>query len=251
MFNFNKKKIPSVEASLPPGLRVYCIGDIHGRNDLLNGLLSKIMADQVGYQGQLQVVYVGDYIDRGMNSKEVVELLANQHCFSNESIFIRGNHEQALLHFLDDDSVGPAWLSFGGLATLASYGVAMAKMPTKRQDYIDLQQRLKEHLPEHHEQFLRKTIFSYQVGSYFFVHAGINPKYSITRQNVDDLMWIRDEFVSSKKNFEKIIVHGHTVSEKPEFRSNRIGIDTGAYASGVLTCLVLEGQEQRLLQTND
>jgi serine/threonine protein phosphatase 1 len=248
MFSFFKEK-PLVEPKLPDNLRLYCIGDIHGRDDLLLKIHSQIISDQLDYEGQVKIIYVGDYVDRGMHSKQVINFLTNKYRFSEQSIFLRGNHEQVLLDFLEDDAVGPAWLAYGGQATLASYGVLVTKILTKRQDYIEIQQAFKDLLPESHLQFFKKTVFSYREGSYFFVHAGVNPKHSITRQKNDDLMWIRDAFISSSKNYEKIVVHGHTISDQPDFRINRIGIDTGAFVSGVLTCLVLEGSEQRVLQT--
>lgn len=249
MFNFFKVK-PPVEAILSMNQRLYCVGDIHGRDDLLINIHGQIAEDLQSYQDDITIVYVGDYIDRGMNSRQVLDRLVTKHFLSEYSVFLRGNHEQVLLNFLEDDRVGPTWLTFGGHATLTSYGVALAKIPTKRQDYIEIQQGLRENLPDAHLQFLRETLFCYQAGTYFFAHAGINPKYSIDRQNTDDLMWVREKFTSSKNNFDKIIVHGHSITDQAEFKTNRIGIDTGAYASGVLTCLVLEGKEQRLLQTS-
>lgn len=243
------KEKPPVAPTLSNNLRLYCIGDIHGRDDLLLMIHSLILSEQQGYRGEIKIIYVGDYIDRGMRSKQVIDFLTDDYGLNSHSVFLRGNHEQALLDFLEDDTVGPAWFSFGGIATLASYGVAVTKIPTKRQEYIDIQSEIKDKLPDAHLSFLKETVFSYREGSYFFAHAGINPKRSIKRQKTDDLMWIRDAFISSDKNYENIVVHGHTITDKPEFRINRIGIDTGAFMSGVLTCLVLEGSKQRVLQT--
>ena len=235
---------------MPEGLRLYCIGDIHGRNDLLLEIHNKIKEDAASFPGRIVVVYVGDFIDRGMFSREVIEILKDNPFPDFECIYLRGNHEQTLLDFLQEASVGSSWLSFGGQATLVSYGVAVTRILTRREEFVEIQKSLRENLPQSHLDFISKTRLSYAIGSYLFVHAGINPKYSLARQQPEDLMWIRDEFVSSSKNHEKIIVHGHTVTEEPELLPNRIGIDTGAYASGRLSCLVLQGEQQRIIQTN-
>ena len=239
-----------VEPALPEDLRIYCIGDVHGRDDLLLEIHEKINEDAGDFSGQIVIVYIGDFVDRGMYSKEVVEILIGHPFPDFDCIYLRGNHEQTLLDFLQEASVGPAWLSFGGQATLASYGAAVTKIPTRREEFVEIQRSLREKLPRSHLEFINKTKLSYTAGSYFFVHAGVNPKYSLARQQPEDLMWIRDQFISSNKHYEKIIVHGHTVTDEPELLPNRIGIDTGAYASGRLTCLVLQGEQQRVFQTS-
>lgn len=235
-FLFGNKEVPVL--SVPEDTRVYCIGDIHGRHDLLIQLFGRII-----------IVYLGDFIDRGMDSKAVVDTLINEVWPGVEYVFLRGNHEQSLLSFLQEESVGRPWITFGGQATLASYGVHFPKIPTRRQDFLSIQGKLRDKIPESHIDFFRNTTISYEIGSYFFAHAGVRPSYPLSRQKHEDIMWIRDEFLNSKKNFEKIVVHGHTVVNKPEILPNRIGIDTGAYATGVLTCLVLEKDRQRLIQT--
>lgn len=244
---FAKPVLP--EPYIPADMRVYCIGDIHGRNDLLAELIHKIQQDAEDFTGQMVVVYLGDYIDRGLGSKEVLDLIISSEQQGIEYIYLRGNHEQTLLDFIQEDSVGRSWLSYGGQATLVSYGVQVTKIPTKREDYLDIQQRLRRNLPENHYRFFMATRASYTLGSYFFVHAGINPRYPLAKQAPEDLLWIRDDFTHSRKPFEKIVVHGHTVVESAEILNNRIGIDTGAYATGVLTCLVLQDGNQRLIQT--
>jgi serine/threonine protein phosphatase 1 len=125
----------------------------------------------------------------------------------------------------------------------------MAKIPTKQKELLELQSQLHTKLPASHYRFLAATKLFYSLGSYFFVHAGVNPNYSLSNQRPEDMLWIRDEFIEAKEPFEKIIVHGHTVTATAELLANRIGIDTGAYASGILTCLVLQGDQQRLIQT--
>ncbi|MDO9106954.1 MAG: metallophosphoesterase family protein [Methylovulum sp.] len=243
------KKTIAPKPWLPPDTRVYCIGDIHGRYDLLSALIEKIKQDAADFSGQFVMVYLGDFIDRGLFSRDVIDFILGDVQADIDYIYLRGNHEQTLLDFLQEDSVGRSWFTYGGQATLSSYGVAVAKIPTKREDFLEIQSQLRNNLPETHYRFLAGTRVSYTLGSYFFVHAGINPHYSLARQNPEDMLWIRDEFTAFKKPFEKIIVHGHTVTDEPELLPNRIGIDTGAYATGVLTCLVLQSGQQRLIQT--
>jgi len=195
------------------------------------------------------VIYLGDYIDRGAHTREVIDFLINNQQSHVEYVFLRGNHEQTLLDFLTDKSVARAWLSYGGMATLASYGIYISKIPTNPEDFQQLQKQLHDNLPVDHYHFLNNTVLSYSLGSYFFVHAGINPDYFLARQVPEDLLSIRYKFTYTKEPFEKIIVHGHTIAATAELLPNRIGIDTGAYRSGVLTCLVLEADQQRLIQT--
>lgn len=235
--------------SLPDGTRIYCIGDIHGCHDLLIKLINRIELDARDFPGRIILIYLGDFIDRGSHSKEVINFILNYQHNNFETIYIRGNHEQTLLDFFSDDSIARIWLSFGGMATLASYGVRVTKIPTKREDFLYLQQQLSDLLPPAHYKFLQDTRFYYSLGSYFFVHAGINPYYSLANQRPEDMMWIRNEFTETKKTFEKIIVHGHTITTQVELLPNRIGIDTGAYMSGILSCLVLEADQKRIIQT--
>jgi serine/threonine protein phosphatase 1 len=235
--------------SLPDNTRIYCIGDIHGCDELLKQLTARIEEDAYGFVGRVIIIYLGDFIDRGNSSKEVIEFLLNNQKNHIEYVFLRGNHEQTLLNFLTEHSVARAWLSYGGMATFASYGVHITKIPTKPVDFQQLQKQFFDKLPHEHYQFLNKTVLCYSLGSYYFVHAGINPHYSLAKQIPEDLLQIRDDFISVKKPFEKIIVHGHTITVTPELLNNRIGIDTGAYMSGILTCLVLEADQQRLIQT--
>jgi serine/threonine protein phosphatase 1 len=241
------KKNPPAQAFLPANTRIYCIGDIHGCHQLLQELLLKIHTDMKNFNGSMSMVYLGDFIDRGPHSKEVIETLLNNAQPDIETIYLRGNHEQTLLDCLENPLLIPIWLSYGGLAALASYNVTVPKIPTKFQDLLEIQQQLQEKLPPSHYHFFSETRLSYTLGAYFFVHAGIYPGRSLARQQPEDLLWIRDEFIQSTKHHEKIIVHGHTISSQPELLSNRIGIDTGAFSSGKLTCLVLEADQQRIL----
>jgi serine/threonine protein phosphatase 1 len=234
--------------ALPAGRRLYCIGDIHGRLDLLEELHDMILADAADFTGSKAVVYLGDFIDRGAQSKQVLDLLVDQPLEGFEAITLLGNHEQTMLDFLEYPEAAAAWLNFGGQVTLLSYGVGLGRVQMAQQVAL-LRDELEEKLPRAHLEFLRGCRLMYTEGSYCFVHAGIRPGMSLEEQTPEDLMWIRDEFIRSSDDHGCIVVHGHSITEEVEWRPNRIGIDTGAYYSGLLTALVLEGGEQRLLQT--
>ena len=246
LFKWLTKPYPA--PSLPKNTRIYCIGDIHGCYDLLKQLTNRIEEDTHGFIGHVIVIYLGDFIDRGTSSKKVIDFLLTNRQSHIEYVFLRGNHEQMLLDFLTEGHIARAWLSYGGIATLASYEVYVAKIPTKPEDFRQLQKQLSDNLPAEHYQFLRNTLLCYSLGDYFFVHAGINPNHPLAKQMPEDLLSIRNKFTRVKTPFEKIIVHGHTITATPELLANRMGIDTGAYKSGVLTCLVLEANQQRIIQ---
>jgi len=234
--------------SYPRGARMYCIGDIHGRDDLLVDLHAQIEADAADYRGRKQILYLGDYIDRGPQSCQVIERLLNAPLAGFESIHLKGNHEQFLLDFLEFPGAAAGWLTFGGRETLASYGIDVPVMPA-RSRLAELAGSLADTLPPEHLAFFRDSPVCWRGGDYYFVHAGIRPGVPLDQQHAEDQIWIRDEFLDSTCDHGVVVVHGHTNGEHPEFRSNRIGIDTGACFTGVLTCLVLEDQDQRLLQT--
>jgi serine/threonine protein phosphatase 1 len=243
-----RKAIELTAAQIPPGMRLYCVGDIHGRDDLLEVLHRALLADASEYYGKKKIVYLGDYIDRGLYSKDVVERLIHNPLATFESICLRGNHEQSLLLFLQLPLTGTEWIiNFGGQAALYSYGVKMQGMPLKKAQLLDAHRQLKELMPETHKRFYEDLQLLHTEGDFCFVHAGIRPGVALKRQREDDVLWIREEFTNSRRQHEKIIVHGHTVALEPELRPNRIGIDTGAYCSGNLTCLVLEGAAKRFI----
>jgi serine/threonine protein phosphatase 1 len=237
-----------VEPCLPPGRRLYCVGDIHGRLDLLEELHERIRADAEGFEGSKGIVYLGDFIDRGAQSKQVVDLLIEQPMAGFEAIHLLGNHERAMLDFLDYPKSAAAWLNFGGQSTLLSYGVGLGRVQLLQQVDV-LRDELEDRLPRSHRDFLAGCRLLHAEGSYCFAHAGIRPGVPLEEQSADDLLWIREEFTRSEADHGCIVVHGHSISEEVEMRPNRIGIDTGAFYSGLLTALVLEGSEQRLLQT--
>ena len=236
------------EPGLPAGRRLYCIGDIHGRLDLLEELHGMIRGDAAAYAGSKAVIYLGDFIDRGAQSKQVLDLLIEQPLAGFETICLLGNHEQSMLDFLEHPQSAAAWLNFGGQVTLMSYGVGLGRIQMMQHVEL-LRDELEAKLPQSHLEFLRSCRLLHIEGSYCFVHAGIRPAVALEEQLPEDLMWIRDEFIRSRADHGYIVVHGHSITEEVEWLPNRIGIDTGAYYSGLLTALVLEGDQQRLLQT--
>ena len=231
-----KRRLPH----LPEGVRIYAIGDVHGRADLLDSVLSRIDAHTAAYPVVRPIhVLVGDYIDRGPASCEVLELLIT--CAQGrEMVFLRGNHETFMLEFLQNPAVFRDWGKMGGIETLMSYGLK----PTINADPAaqkDLASALNSVLPKAHRDFLDSLISSFSCGHFFFAHAGVRPGVPLAKQRDDDLLWIRDDFLLYEEDFGKIVVHGHTPVRELDIRPNRINIDTGAYATGRLTCLIIEG----------
>jgi diadenosine tetraphosphatase ApaH/serine/threonine PP2A family protein phosphatase len=244
-----REKMVAVAPRVPPETRVYAIGDIHGRVDLLRDVHQMIHEDAYAHQAPRNVVvYVGDYIDRGPYSSEVVDLLLDEPLPGFERVHLMGNHEDSLLRFLEDIEIASSWLAYGGAATLQSYGVRPPR-GGKEDEIRRTQEALARNLPEAHLRFYRGLAMCHVEGDYFFVHAGVKPGVPLDGQSREDLMWIRDPFLHSDADHGKIVVHGHTISEAPDVRRNRIGIDTGAFASGRLTCLVLAGDRWSFLQT--
>ena len=242
------QSVAHVQPFLPAGRRLYCIGDIHGRLDLLEELHGMILVDSDGFEGSKGVVYLGDFIDRGGQSKQVVDLLIEHPLKGFDTVHLLGNHEQAMLDFLAHPRSAVAWLNFGGQVTLMSYGAGLGRVPNLQEIEV-LRDELEEKLPPGHLSFLSNCRLFHIEGSYCFVHAGIRPGIGLSAQSAQDLLWIREEFTRSLSAHDYIVVHGHSISNEVEWLPNRIGIDTGAYYSGLLTALVLEGDQQRLLQT--
>jgi serine/threonine protein phosphatase 1 len=242
-------KLRGRRPSLPAGLRIYAIGDIHGRLDLLDGLLARIESDIADRPTARPVfVFLGDYIDRGPSSRETIDRLI-AHGAAHETVFLRGNHELLAIKCLSDRGLFDQWLRLGGLETLVSYGVLGEPTVSGRQ-IVELQSAFHHALPQTHFRFFRDLQNSYECGDFFFVHAGVKPKVELSHQKESDLLWIRGEFLSSTYDFGKIIVHGHTPAREIEVRPNRINIDTGAFATGRLTCLVLEDQSLSVIDTS-
>ena len=236
------------QAAVPPGTRVYAVGDVHGEVRALSQLLGRIREDARGADERRQVlVLLGDYVDRGPDSREVIELLLNDPAPGFETRFIRGNHDAWLLAFLNNSALGVEWLNAGGGATLLSYGVSAPPGPRTPARMASLRDELERLLPARHRRFLEALLPYHIEGGYAFVHAGLRPGVPIDRQREADLLWGREEFLASRHDHGVVVVHGHSVVDEPEVRPNRIGIDTGAFATGRLTCLVLEGAARRFL----
>lgn len=237
------------QPSTPDGTRIYAIGDIHGCLDEMNSLLTAI-DDDMKQQPVRQAlgVFLGDYVDRGSQSCAVLERLATK-TTPMHFVALRGNHESMLLRFLQEPAFLEEWRSFGGLETLCSYGIEVSAI-MRGMGYEEAHDAFATKLPKSHLDFLRATRLSYESGDYYFCHAGIRPGVKLAEQVESDLLWIRQEFLSYTKPFEKFVVHGHTPVANPDIQANRIGIDTGVYATGVLTCLVLEGANRRFLNSS-
>ncbi len=250
MWTFSKTARQSEAASrirrVPEGQIVYAIGDIHGCLAELDAVLGRIAEDIASTpQCAPTLVLLGDYIDRGPNSAGVLERLAGSE-LPAPVVALRGNHEQMLERFLDNARFLDQWRQFGGLETLHSFGVPVHGIRSGEQ-YEEAQSLLRTRLRPDILAFLASTRTHHVLGDYFFCHAGIRPGIPLERQSEADLLWIREDFLKSNADHGKMIVHGHSPVEHAEMHPNRINIDTGAYLTGSLTCLVLEGEMRRLL----
>ena len=233
----------------PKGHRAYVVGDVHGRLDLLDDLLERVESDNRAHgAAKTVIVFLGDLIDRGSDSAGVVERLRTYRPTFAKPLFLMGNHEEVMLRVVKGDlSVLPDWLQFGGAECLRSYGVDTDRL--RRLAKPEAHRTIKEAIPDDHVKFLSSFVDSASFGSYLFVHAGVRPGVRLANQATQDLRWIRHPFLDDESDHGRVVVHGHTISEEIEIRPNRIGIDTGAYRTGVLTALAIEGEERWLLQT--
>ncbi len=237
------------------GRLVYAIGDIHGRLDLLEDLLEVIARDVAGqdHKDRPVLVFVGDYIDRGPASRGVVDRLVALKDESDrgsgfEVRTLMGNHEQTLLQFLDSPEVGASWVEFGGGETLASYDVIRPPGRGDAESWRAAQERFREQLPARHLALLQALELSARYGDYLFVHAGVRPGVPWDRQEPEDLLWIRNDFLTLPHRLDCTVVHGHTPDDEPFIGRDRINIDTGAYATGVLTAVRLTDSPPVVLQ---
>jgi serine/threonine protein phosphatase 1 len=233
----------------PEGQRVYAVGDIHGRLDLLDNLLAQIEDDIVARPvPTIGLVFLGDLVDRGPNSAGVIERLCTLQHFPAKALFLMGNHEEVLLRVLNGEpGLAYDWLGFGGDACAESYGVAASELQAMSEERIA--EVLGAAIPPAHVAFLESFGDTFRFGDYLFVHAGIRPGVPIEEQQPKDLRWIRNPFLSDGHDHGCMVVHGHTISDGIDQRVNRIGIDTGAYRTGILTAAVIEGSELRFLAT--
>jgi len=224
---------------LPDGLRIYAISDIHGCADLLQQMFSVIDNDlrNIGSRRALHV-FMGDYIDRGPDSFQTIELLIDR-ARKHETIFLKGNHEALLLGSMGSPEAFQVWRKCGGISTLFSYGLRPTIKP-ERDEGLELVAELQAKIPAHHRKFYECLRPRFACGGFFFVHAGVRPGVALSNQTEEDMLWIREEFLQHERPFEKYIIHGHTPVRQPDIRINRANIDTGAYATGNLTLLSIQ-----------
>ena len=247
MFNFSASQ--QHRRSSPRGQRAYAIGDIHGRLDLLDALLAKIHAELERRPARKTLLlFVGDLIDRGPNSAQVIGRLRTYRHPGVRPVFILGNHEEVLLRILAGDSdLITRWRWFGGTQCLESYGVDVSQLAALHsQAQLEM---VRKAIPREHVEFIESFADSCRFGDYLFVHAGIRPGVALEEQLQSDLRWIREPFLFDDTDHGFTVVHGHTISAEVEERANRIGIDTGAYKSGVLTALAIENGDRWYLST--
>ena len=236
--------------TVPEGRRVYAVGDIHGRADLLARLHKKIAADALNAPGFRDIiVYLGDYVDRGPDVPGVFDILINHSLDGFERHFLKGNHEDIMMRFLETADGLDGWLMNGARDTMAGYGIEISNIFQPASDPEQLRRTLANALAGPHRAFLENLEFYHTEGGYLFVHAGIQPGVALEQQDDHDLMWVRNAFIESDTDHGWRVVHGHTIRDRPQVRPNRIGIDTGAWHSGVLTAAVIEGGDVRFLQT--
>ena len=233
---------------IPAGTRIYAIGDVHGCYDALAQkiiLLGQDIKDHADKKNIL--VMLGDYIDRGLGTKKVIDLLLKNIPDGCEAVFLKGNHEIYMLEFFKNPASVPQWLEYGGLETLRSYGVIIPARPFDENKLRQMRDELVNNIPQEHHHFFNHLKVSFESGDYFFVHAGVNPDNLFYEQTEKDLTSIRKSFIEYKGYFDKKIIHGHTPSEEPEILHNRINLDTGAYLTGNLTMMVFEDDTYRLI----
>lgn len=249
LFNRKPAARPLDSATVPEGQRVYAIGDIHGRNDLLQQLIEQIIDDDAERgDSKSEIIFLGDLVDRGPDSAGVIETAMQLKKQLGDVRFLMGNHEEVYLKAATGDEKATRFFNrIGGKETILSYEITM-------RDYMGLDnaalaQHLPDLIPEHHIEFIRSFDEQIIIGDYAFVHAGIRPGTPLAEQKPKDLRWIREEFLTVDEPHEKVIVYGHTINDNVVERGNRIGIDTGAYYTEKLTALVLEGGERRYLDT--
>ena len=245
-----KAGIHFLDASAPDGVRLYAIGDVHGRLDLLAEMHARIAGEiACDRPTDWRVVHLGDYVDRGPDSKGVLDLLVAAHERDPRFLALAGNHDIGFLDFLSEPNLDGLFVNYGGRETARSYGADIGfRTPDElRRGWLELDAAV----PGRHRAFLRSLPYSVTFGDFFFCHAGIRPGVALERQQAADLIWIRDAFHRHAGLYEKVIVHGHTPADGPEIMPNRVNVDTGAWQTGVLTALVIDGAEKRILTVSD
>ena len=242
MFNFAPRT--RGQTCTPRGYRAYAVGDVHGRLDLLDRMLTQIQSDLAGRDKRKTIlVFLGDLIDRGPDSAGVIERLRSLSIAGVSCLVLAGNHEEVLLRILKGErGILNSWLRFGGSECLQSYGIDPEWVRHQREG--DALRAIRKAIPVEHAEFLSGFADSVRFGDYLFVHAGIRPDVDLSLQLQQDLRWIRQAFLEDERDHGFVVVHGHTISEQVVERPNRIGIDTGAYRSGKLTALGLEDEKR-------
>lgn len=244
----NSKGVAAEAAALAQfadGRVAFAVGDIHGRADLLSMMLDTLSREIAAARrdgGDPVVVFLGDYVDRGPDSPRVIDLLLGWTPPGCERRYLLGNHDQSMLAFLKAPATNRAWLQHGGLETLVSYGVEPPWPRAPESEIESAAEALRSKLPPAHFDFLSRLERYAEYGDYLFVHAGVDPEKPLEQQTDDDLFWIRDRFTESRRPFSHRVVHGHTITDAPIADERRVGIDTGAYASGRLTAARFEGE---------
>lgn len=248
---FQRRPAESTSSRIPPGERIYAIGDVHGRLDLMEDLLARIDADsQARGPARQRIIFLGDLIDRGPHSAQVIEAALKLSRARPDFHFLMGNHEEVFLHALSGDRKALAFFTrIGGKETILSYGISPRQFDDS--DYDELAEMLEARVPAEHLDFINSFEDMIFAGDYVFVHAGVRPGTPLDKQRQSDLRWIRSEFIDHRGKFEKIVVHGHTISEDVDATRNRIGLDTGAYDSGKLSAMGFEEDRRWILQALD
>ena len=249
------------KTNAPAGQCLYAIGDIHGRCDLLERLILQIEEDAGNLPDgtTVTIVFLGDYIDRGLQSRDVIDFLLSDRMNPFERVFLMGNHEEALLRFMNEVSFGKQWVRYGGAETLYSYGLQPpnSRVSLDSHEAMEAVQRawdkvwtdFRQRLPETHLKFFQSLQHYYIAGDYLFVHAGLRPGSALEQQTVRDMLWIRDEFLDASEQFPQMVVHGHTPEDSIHHDNRRIGLDTGAFISGKLSAARLFQDEVTFLST--
>lgn len=251
---FKRRAAPAARSipQTPADTAIWAFGDIHGRLDLLEPLIDAVDADiREDSSARKVVVFLGDYVDRGPNSRGVIDYLCAYRERSGAEVhFLRGNHEEKMEAFLTDPSVGPAWCDYGGRETLRSYGLTAPVQRDDHEGWARTSADFNTAVSQTQKRFLAEQEWSFEAGDFFFVHAGARPGVPLDAQNNYDLLWIRQSFLDDPRPFERMIVHGHTPTSDVHLDNRRIGLDTGAYASGVLTAAKFKGPHRIAFQTS-
>ena len=228
----------------PSGSRAYAIGDVHGRLDLMLDLLARIEEDDRSRgPAKTYLIFLGDLVDRGPDSRGVIDYLINNPPPFHRTVYLKGNHEEFFHGVLEgDDSIVQRWMTYGGAECAESYGVSTGWALNASQ--AEITERLIKEVPRSHVDFLANMADTFRFGDYLFVHAGVRPGVELEKQVSRDLRWIREGFLDDQTDHGLMIIHGHTIVDAPEERPNRIGVDTGAYRTGLLTAIGLEGTDR-------